>query len=172
MKYRFFKNVDSVEELKAQYKKLAFKHHPDKGGKVEDMQQINAEYDELLKLVKFVHKTADGKTYTKKEEERADVPDKFREIIDAIITFQCRIELCGSWLWVFNAYAYKDRLKALGFFYCSAKKAWAWTDSPTNNKHKLTLEEIRRLHGSEVIKDGEEETKKLNRSYRALRAAI
>ncbi|MGN1053276.1 MAG: molecular chaperone DnaJ [Candidatus Scatosoma sp.] len=157
MKYEFFQNVKTIEELKAQYKKLAFEHHPDRGGNVEDMQRINAEYDELFKTVRNVHQAADGKTYTKKEEP-ADVPDNFRKIINAIITFNCRIELCGSWLWVFNGYTYREQLKNLGFFYCSNKKAWAWTDNPTNNKHKLTLDEIRRLHGSEVIR--EEDTQK------------
>lgn len=156
MIYKFFKDVKSIEDLKAQYKKLAFANHPDRGGKTEDMQQINNEYDELFKRVKNVHATADGKTYTKKEEQ-TDVPDNFREIINAIITFNCKIELCGSWLWVFNAFHYRNELKALGFFYCSGKKAWAWTDNPTNNKHKITLEEIRRLHGSEIIKDEEQQ---------------
>lgn len=153
----YFKNVQTIEELKRQYKTLAFEYHPDKGGKVEEMQAINAEYDLLFERVKNVHETADGKTYTK--EQGADVPDNFREIINAIITFDCRIELCGSWLWVFNAYEYRKELKELGFFWCSSKKAWAWTDKPSENKHRLTLEEIRRLHGSEIIK--EEEKKRL-----------
>ena len=159
MIYKFFKDVKSIEDLKAQYKKLAFKHHPDRGGKTADMQQVNNEYDELLKRVKNVHSTASGKTYTKAE-ERADVPDNFREIINAIISFNCKIELCGSWLWVFNGFNYKDKLKELGFFYCSGKKAWAWTDNPSNNKYRLSLEEIRRLHGSEIIKE-EEQQKRL-----------
>ncbi|MCI8436079.1 MAG: molecular chaperone DnaJ [Clostridia bacterium] len=154
---KYFQNVQTVEELKRQYKKLAFEHHPDRGGRVEDIQAINAEYDILFATVKNVHETADGKTYTK--EQAADVPDNFRAIIDAIISFDCTIELCGSWLWVFNAYAYRQELKALGFFWCSSKKAWAWTDKPTENKYRLTLEEIRRLHGSEIIK--EEEKKRL-----------
>ncbi len=151
---KYFENVKSMEELKRQYKKLAFTYHPDKGGSVEQMQAVNAEYDELLKRVRNVHETADGKTYTRTDEE-PDVPDNFREIINAIINFNCKIELCGSWLWVFNAYAYREQLKKLGFFFCSSKKAWAWTDNPTNNKHRLTLDEIRRLHGSEIIKDNE-----------------
>lgn len=150
----YFKNVQTIEELKRQYKTLAFEYHPDKGGKVEEMQAINAEYDLLFERVKNVHETADGKTYTKKQ--GADVPDNFREIINAIITFDCTIELCGSWLWVFNAYEYRKELKELGFFWCSSKKAWAWTDKPSDNKHRLTLEEIRRLHGSEIIKEEEE----------------
>ena len=156
MTYKYFENVTTFEELKRQYKALAFKYHPDReGGSVEAMQRINAEYDELKKYVGNVHETADGRTYTR--EEAADVPDNFRAIINAIITFDCTIELCGSWLWVFNAYAYRKQLKELGFFWCSAKKAWAWTDKPTDNKYRLSLEEIRRLHGSEVIR---EESKK------------
>lgn len=90
MKYIYFQNVDSVEELKKQYKTLAFKYHLDReGGSVSAMQRINAEYDELLKTVRNVHKTADGKTYTKKEESRADVPDRFKEIINAIMKYNC-----------------------------------------------------------------------------------
>lgn len=158
MTFKFFSGVNSIDELRRQYKTLIFKHHPDKGGKTEDMQQINAEYEELKKRVGNIHETADGRTY-QTEAESADIPDNFREIINAIINFDCKIELCGSWLWVFNGYAYREQLKALGFFYCSNKKAWAWTANPTNNKHRLTMEEIRNLHGSEVIKN--EENKKL-----------
>lgn len=62
MIYKFFKDVKTIEELKEQYKKLAFEHHPDRGGKTADMQQINNEYDELLKQVKNVHTAANGKT--------------------------------------------------------------------------------------------------------------
>ena len=157
MTFQFFKNVTTFEELKRQYKTLAFKFHPDRdGGSVQAMQRINAEYDELKKRVGHVHETASGKTYTKSE--AADIPDNFRRIINAIINFDCRIELCGSWLWVFNAYAYRKELKDLGFFWCSNKKAWAWTDNPGENKFRLSFEEIRRLHGSEIIK--EEKAKK------------
>ncbi len=162
MNYKFFDNVKTIEELKRQYKTLAFKHHPDRGGKVEDMQRINAEYDELYKRVKNIHETADGKTYEKKQAESADndMPDKFKDIINAIINFDCVIELCGSWLWVFKAYEYRQQLKDLGFFYCSNKKAWAWTDNPSNNKFHLSLDDIRRLHGSEIIKGDDEKTAK------------
>lgn len=159
MIYKFFENVSTIEDLKEQYKKLCFKHHPDKGGKTEDMQQINAEFDELKKRVANIHRTKDGKTYQSENKTDFNAPDKFREIINAIINYNIDIELCGSWLWAFKAYNYKDQLKNLGFFYCSGKKAWAWTDNPTTNKHRLTLDEIRRLHGSEIIKEAENDIK-------------
>lgn len=110
-----------------------------------------------MKIYRNVHKTAEGNTYSKHEENSNDVPDRFKEIINAIIGFRCKIEICGSWIWVFNAYPYRKQLKDLGFFWCSKKQAWAWTEEPNENRHKLTLDEIRRLHGSTVIKDLEEE---------------
>ena len=73
-----------------------------------------------------IHKTAEGKTYTRKDaDSRADVPDWFKEIINAIIGFHCKIEICGLWIWVFNAYPYRKQLSDLDFFWCSGKKAWA-----------------------------------------------
>lgn len=161
MFYKFFKNVDSIEELKKQYKKLAMIHHPDRGGKKEDMQQINAEYDELKKKVGNIHKTTNGETY-QTETESADTPDRFKDIINAVINFNIDLEICGSWLWAFNAYNYREQLKALGFFYCSTKKAWAWTDeTPKKNKKKMSLDEIREKYGSEVVKKQKENEKKL-----------
>lgn len=45
---KYFKNVANVKELKAEYKKLARKHHPDMGGDVEVMKKINEEFDFLV----------------------------------------------------------------------------------------------------------------------------
>jgi len=153
MKYKFFKNVKTVEELKKQYKKLAFIHHPDKGGKIEDMQQVNNEYDTLYKKIGNIHESENGNTYT--TENDTGEKDKFKDIINSIINFNVDIELCGNWLWIFNGYIYREQLKNLGFFYCSNKKAWAWTDTPKKSKHKMTLEEIRERYGSEKIKVSE-----------------
>lgn len=40
---------DSVAVIKTAYRKLASKHHPDKGGDVKTMQKINAAYDAAMK---------------------------------------------------------------------------------------------------------------------------
>ena len=48
MMNRYFKQCTTLEELKAEYKKLVMKHHPDRGGDTATMQEINAEYDEAF----------------------------------------------------------------------------------------------------------------------------
>lgn len=155
---KFFKDIETLEDLRNQYKTLVYIHHPDKGGNVEDMQALNNEYEKLREIYKNKHRTKEGKVYTK-QSTAEDVPDKFVEIINDIIKFNVRIEIIGEWIWVFNAYQCKDILKQKGFFYCSNKKAWAWAENPKTNKFKLTLKQIRNIYDSQVIKDIEQQQK-------------
>ena len=92
---KFFFNVTSIDELKAQYKKLAKQHHPDLGGDVETMKAVNTEYEALFK--------------TLNTERKHDMSDGFREAIDKVINFEgLNIEICGSWVWVSgNTFAVK-----------------------------------------------------------------
>ena len=46
---KFYINCHTLEELKAEYKRLAKMYHPDCGGSDEMMAQVNAQYDELAK---------------------------------------------------------------------------------------------------------------------------
>lgn len=48
----YFKNIKSLEDLKNTFKKLARTHHPDMGGDVEIMKQVNNEYDSLFPIWK------------------------------------------------------------------------------------------------------------------------
>ena len=40
-----FKDCRTLEELKKKYHELVLKHHPDRGGDLETMKAINAEFD-------------------------------------------------------------------------------------------------------------------------------
>jgi curved DNA-binding protein CbpA len=42
---KYFSHCKTIEEVKAPYKELAKKNHPDRGGDTEIMQRINTEYD-------------------------------------------------------------------------------------------------------------------------------
>lgn len=48
----YFKAIKSLEDLKAQFRSLARKNHPDAGGDPETMKQINLEYDTLFPVWK------------------------------------------------------------------------------------------------------------------------
>lgn len=151
---KWFKNPQSLEELKKQYRELAMQNHPDRGGKTSDMQAINAEYDNLFKRLKDVHQTVDGKTYTKATDE---TPDEFKEIIEKLIHLDgIHIEICGSWIWVTgNTYPHRNTFKSLRFKWSKSKSAWYYKrdDYHKATRRTFTLDEIRDLYGSTEIKN-------------------
>ena len=152
---KWFINPQTLEELKKQYKKLALKHHPDVGGSDNEMKEINAEYDTLFERLKNVHQTAEGTTYTSRE-ETTETPDEFRDIINRLIKFDgIKIEICGSWIWVTGCtIEYREELKKMKFRWSKSKVAWYYhhEDYRKSTKRTYTLDEIRDLYGSEVIK--------------------
>lgn len=148
---KWFTNPKTLEELKKQYKQFAVQYHPDRGGKLKDMQEINAEYDELFKKLKNIHATTDGKYYN---QETNESKNEFKNIIDKLINLNISIEICGSWVWVTgNTYSYRDTLKSLKFRFSNSKKAWYYhADGYRKSSRKsYTLDEIRDLYGSETI---------------------
>ena len=48
---KYIKNVETLEELKKAYKKLALKLHPDCGGNEEEMKTLNNEYDDKVRII-------------------------------------------------------------------------------------------------------------------------
>lgn len=62
---RYFKNVKSYKELKETYRDLLKKNHPDNGGNLETMQEINQEYDIAFRIWK-------NKDQTITEEEKKE----------------------------------------------------------------------------------------------------
>ena len=170
---RYFKNVETLEQLRKQYKDLLKKHHPDNGGNLTDMQEINAEYDRLFKVLKDRHesKSADSTENNAKTDfnnMKYDFSEdaKLREVLQQIITFEgINIEIVGCWIWVDgNTYSYKDTLKGIGFKWAREKKKWYFhTEAFRKKSHKkLSMEDIRNYYGStEVEIDG---TKRLKQA--------
>ncbi len=172
MKMAYFKNITTLEELRKQYRDLLKRHHPDNGGDVSDMQEINAEYDRLFKVLKDRHesKTTDSKENNAKTEfnnMKYDFSEdaKLREMLNKIIHFDgITIEIIGNWIWCFDSFGYRKELKELGFKYAHNKKAWYFhTEAFRKRSHKkLSMEDIRNYYGStEVETDG---TKRLKQA--------
>ena len=156
---KYFKDCNTLEVLRKQYKELLKTHHPDNGGNVADMQEINAEYDQLFKVLKDKHesKTADGDKATYDNMKYDFTEDKaLRDILQKIIGFSdITIELCGSWIWLSgNTYQYKAELKEIGFKWASKKKQWYFhTEAFRKKGHKaLSMEDIRNYYGSTEVK--------------------
>lgn len=51
----YFVNCKNLEELKKEFRRLAMIHHPDRGGDVETMKEINNEYDMMFPVLKLKH---------------------------------------------------------------------------------------------------------------------
>ena len=151
MKKHFTPTPQTLEELKAMYRKLAVKHHPDRGGDVEVMKAVNNEYDELFTRLKDIHQTKEGETYTAKQES-GETSEQFKNIIDELMRMDdIIIEIIGCFIWVTgNTKIYKNKLKDLKFQWHSKKTAWYLKpeDYKKRNRKDYNLNEIRDMYGT------------------------
>lgn len=52
---KYFTNCKTIEEAKKLYRRLAMENHPDRGGDLDTMKAVNAEYDEFFNTFKAQH---------------------------------------------------------------------------------------------------------------------
>lgn len=70
---KYFTNCHTLEDLKAEYRRLAMQNHPDCGGDAEIMKAINAEYDNLFPVYKLrYNQTAEEPTHETAESTRSE----------------------------------------------------------------------------------------------------
>jgi len=163
----YFKNVQTLDELRKQYKDLLKKYHPDNGGSEEETKAINVEYERLFKILKDNHSrqnTAEGKTSDKQssyDNMKYDFAEDelLREMLQKVIYLSdITIEIIGAWLWISgNTYPHRKELKELGFKFASQKKCWFWHSETFRKKshRQLSMDDIRNYYGStEVETDG------------------
>lgn len=164
---KYFSKVNNLQELRKQYRDLLKKFHPDNGGNVSDMQEVNAEYDKLFKAMKDRHENesadsnkSDNSSSNTKTHYNDNMYDwgndkALREALEKIIAFEgIEILICGQWIWVSgNTYQYKKELKEIGFKLASQKKQWYYhTDIFIKKSHKsLSMDEIRDYYGSTKV---------------------
>ena len=168
----YFRNVNTLEELRKQYKELLKQYHPDNpNGSTEATQAINAEYDKLFKQLKNKHESKQTSTDGAKADFNAnkydfEADEKLREVLQKIINFaNINIEIVGCWIWVDGAtYEYKNELKTLGFKWASEKKKWYFHTEAfrKRSKRKLSMDDIRNLYGSTEVQT--EERKQLKQA--------
>jgi uncharacterized protein involved in tellurium resistance len=128
----WFNNCKSEGEVKAEYKNLFCKHKADK----ELMLQINAAYKTAIDTISN------------------NLPNELKEAaIFAKSLDGLRLELVGSWLWVYGeTKKHKEALKNYGFKFSFKHQAWRFTTDPYfRGKETLTDEQIKNKYGVQTI---------------------
>lgn len=146
---KFFAGINTLDALKAEYKRLVKENHPDLGGDEATMKAINNQYAEAVEYIKLHGEQAE------QAKAAREVPDEFVRVINAIISRAgLVVELVGSWIWVTGStYENRDALKAAGYRFASKKRAWYWhsPDDCVSRGGKKSLDEIKSKYGSTVI---------------------
>lgn len=158
-----FDDCKTFADLKHAYKRAARKAHPDMGGSTEEMQAVNAAYEQAVKRIQregekhsadsdsMNSSTGDSNTRQETAEDMAE----YAEILQKLMGLDgIEIELCGTWLWISGAtFAHKQALKSFGCKWSSNKKCWYWYTGEWSKigKKRYTMDEIRDMHGSEKI---------------------
>ena len=145
----YFKECRTLDEVKAMYKLLAKKYHPDCGGDTETMQAINAEYSYACANV-----LKDENLSQEDTDEGIRLSEEYRAVIELLMPLSgILIEVVGNWIWVTgDTKPVKQQLKEAGLFYASKKVAWYYrAEEFKTTGSKKSLDEIRAKYGSESV---------------------
>lgn len=125
----FFQDCKTVNQIKAEYRRLCFIHHPDMGGDTATMQELNREYHEALSRADGeTNIGTDGKPHTYYYNEAAEqaVMDKINELLNLRLP-NIDILLVGTWVWVTgDTKPVKEQLKSLKMRWHSKRQKWYW----------------------------------------------
>lgn len=139
-----------MTDIKKAWRKLQSQYHPDK----------NPLGTEMCKIINDAYETLGKEDYS--QEEVLDEPSDYLNVLEGLFGALLRmddvsVEVCGSWVWVTgNTKPYRDILKEVGCVWASKKVAW-YLRPEGERKRKFfgkvyTLDEIRKTHGSEVVR--------------------
>ena len=152
---KYFEACRTLDELKAAYRKAALANHPDTGGTVAAMQEINAEYEEAFNRLKAQQNAAAASDPTGSVKATTEAPEDFMAIIAALLQLDgLEVELCGRWLWIGGeTKKHKEALKAAGCRWCAKKGLWSWHFAEDGLRYRkrgnTSMAEIRHKYGSQ-----------------------
>lgn len=167
---KWFQNIETLKDLRKEYRRLAIKYHPDNGGDEDILKQINNEYDILFKRMKEDYEHKD--TYSSASDKQKQSYDwqkdaQIRDIILQLSRFKdISVEVIGVWIWVSSCYEYRKELKELGFRWASQKQMWYkhFDDFHKFSSRPVSMSYIRAKYGSVEVKfnrEKQEEREKL-----------
>lgn len=117
---KWFASINTINDLRNRYKQLLIQYHPDNNPGTDTtatMQEINTQYDELLKCF-----TSNQTFYPQNDNSKET---ELKNILNEVIKIKADIliELIGTWIWVSgNTFPIRKQLSELGFEWASKKK--------------------------------------------------
>ena len=140
-------SCEDLQEITKEFRKLALRHHPDKGGDVEKFIEIKEAYDFLLDNFNLIK---NFKTNELIKDEKLN--DKIKQTFSVIIDTDVKFEIIGFWIWATGkTYVCKDNLKTLGFKFSKKKLAWYWVHPEFQGKRTkkgFDLNRLRTMHNN------------------------
>lgn len=148
----YFSNIESLEQLKKEYRKLAKHYHPDlnKEDTTSNMKAINKQYDQLFKTLQ---------SSSSKWQEKAEHVDSYKDIINELLKYDnLTIDIVGTWIYVYGStYPIKKEIQKLGFKWSPKHKKYYYFDgiqkatSKRFKRNKLSYDDITHKHGKQTI---------------------
>jgi hypothetical protein len=171
MNTNYFEGCTTQAEIKARYRELARKHHPDMGGDLRTMQEINTQASKAMSEgAKSEARDRQRTAHAENRKSAADFHDldEVTEEIRTMIEFALNlngvdVELMGLWVWLTgNTKTHREAFKAWNethetkWKWSPKKTAWYFAGVPTFNRKETTLDEIRGAYGSQKFSREEE----------------
>ena len=151
----FFSGLNTINEIKSEYRRLAKINHPDRGGDTETMQKINAAYHAALETLDGrVSVGTDGKrhTYRYNHDVEQEVMDKVLELLSLNLP-NVQIEVIGTWVWVNgDTRPVKEQLKSLGLRWHGKRQMWYWRRFTYRRRmSKMSTDDLRKMYGNRMF---------------------
>ena len=145
----FFAGCYDQAALKTRFRDLCKVHHPDLGGDLKTMQELNAAYERAMR-------GEYRKTMSDDDAEEAVSMDAelAAKVAEVIVLKGIILELVGRWLWATGeTFAVKGELKAAGFFWAAKKCAWYYRKPEDGGARRsnLSLFEIKAKYGAKNV---------------------
>ena len=159
---KFFRNYDTVGDIKTQYRELCFKYHPDVSGyeSTADMQELNTEYLFILRSMDGqVSKGTDGKehAYRYNDQRERDLVAKMAAIIRAKLPDHITVEIVGIYIWVSGTRrednAVRESLKELKLNWHSKRIMWYWKPDGFRTQYngQVTYDDLKVIYGCQTV---------------------
>lgn len=157
----YFSTFKNVNQVKAEYRRLVWIHHPDRGGDTATMQDLNNQYQEaLVRCDGQTTKGTDGKphTYHYNEEIEQAIIDKISELIGLKLD-GIEIWLIGTWVWVGgDTKPHKEALKAAKCRWHSKRQKWYFhTGKYRRRNSKASFADLAATYGAKKFENRSED---------------